>query len=212
MDELYMIIIRTIFFYFYIIVIFRLMGKREFAQLSLTDLIVFILIAEIIAIGIEKVNKNILISVIPITILVVLQIIFSYIGLKFPKLNDIIDGKPALIIDNGKIVLKNLLKNRFSISDISAELRTNNIKSIEDVSYAVLENDGGLSVFKKNDIENDYPFPLISDGIVDKEVLFKINKDMDWVYNILDNEEILLKNVFYAFYKKDKLYIIKREI
>ena len=99
------IILRTIFMYFFIILVYRIMGKKEVGQLSIVDLIVSILIAELVAIAIE--NKNtILIAIIPISILVIVQILMSYISLKSVKFRYLIDGKPTIIIKNGLIKIR----------------------------------------------------------------------------------------------------------
>ena len=94
------IIIKTILLYFFIIFVYRLMGKKEVGQLSVVDLIVSILIAELVALAISS-NKSIFMSIIPITILVFVQILLSYITLKSEKIRDIIEGKPVVIIKNG---------------------------------------------------------------------------------------------------------------
>ena len=94
------IVLRTLFMYFFIILVYRIMGKKEVGQLSIIDLIVSILIAELVAIAIEA-EKSIFLSIIPITILTFTQIGISYITLKNEKIRDLIDGKPTVIIKNG---------------------------------------------------------------------------------------------------------------
>ena len=82
------------------------------------------------------------------------------------------------------------------------------MKNVEEVNYAVLENNGKLSIFEK---ETEYPLPIIMDGIIDKDVLKDMNKDEKWVYEILKKKNLKLENIFYAFYTKNKTYIIKKE-
>lgn len=201
------LIYKTIFMYFFIIFVYRLMGKKELGQLSIIDLIVSILMAELIAISIESDDKSILTSVVPIMVLVLIQILVSYITLKSEKVRDIIDGKPTVIIKNGKLNFTEMSKIRYSLDDLLTQLRLQGVKSIDKVKYAVLENNGNLSVFNDN---SDYPLPLILDGVIDYSVLKNIGKDYSWILSILKKKNIELEDVFYAFYTSGKTFIIER--
>ena len=200
------IIFRTLFMYFFIILIYRIMGKKEVGQLSIIDLIVSILIAELVALAIET-KKSIFISIIPILILTLTQIGISYITLKNEKIRYIIDGKPTVIVKNGKLNFKEMSHLRYSLDDLVTQLRLQGVNSIEHVKYAVLENNGNLSVFCDN---QDYPLPLILDGVIDYKVLSDINKDYKWLDNIIKKKQILLSEIFYAFYTHNKLFIITK--
>ena len=202
------IILRTLFMYFFIIFAYRLMGKKEVGQLSIIDLIVSILIAELVALSIEGKENSILMSVVPIMVLVGVQIFISYITLKSEKIRDIIDGKPAVIIKNGRLNFTEMSKLRYSLDDLISQLRLQGVKSINKVKYAVLENNGSLSVFQD---DADYPLPVILDGVIDKDVLKELNKDYDWIINILKKKRLELDQVFYAFYISKKMFIIKRD-
>lgn len=201
------LIFKTIFMYFFIIFVYRLMGKKEVGQLSIIDLIVSILIAELVALSIESSNKSILISVVPILVLVGVQILISYITLKNEKIRDIIDGKPTVIIKNGKLNFTEMSKIRYSLDDLLIQLRLQGVKSIEKVKYAVLENNGNLSVFNDN---SDYPLPLILDGVIDFTVLKEIKKDYNWLNSVLKSRKVDIDEVFYAFYTNGKTFIIKK--
>ena len=200
------LIIRTIFMYFFVIFVYRLMGKKEVGQLSIVDLIVSILIAELIALSIQT-EKSIFLSVVPILVLVGVQILISYITLKSDKIRNIIDGKPIVLIKNGKINFTEMSKLRYSLDDLLTQLRLQGVKSIDNVKYAVLENNGNLSVFNDN---SDYPLPLILDGVIDYRVLKEINKNHDWLLKILRNKKLELEDVFYAFYTNGKTFIITK--
>lgn len=202
------IIYKTFFLYFFIIFVYRLMGKKEVGKLSIVDLIVSILIAELAALSIEEPDGSILVSVIPILCLVIVQILLGYIGLKNSKLRKLLDGSPSVIIKNGKLNFKEMVKLRYSLDDLVSQLREQSITSIGKVNYAVLENNGKLSVFQK---EKDYPLPFILDGEIDYEVLKEIKKDKKWLNEILIKNNISLDNIFYGFYTKKKTFIIKKE-
>lgn len=202
------IIVKTLVLYFFIVVVYRVMGKKEVGKLSIIDLIVSILIAELAAISIEEADRSIFTSIIPIIVLVVIQISISFISLKSVSLRKLIDGNPIVIIKDGKLNFKDMTKLRYTIDDLIAQLREQGIKSIEEVNYAVLENNGKLSVFENS---KDYPLPIIIDGNIDYDVLKDMKKDKKWIYKILDDNNITLDNVFYAFYTKNKTYIIKKD-
>ena len=106
--DIVIIIIKTIFFYFFVLIIFRLMGKREIGQLSIQDLVVSILIAELVAISIENYKDSMMNTIIPILLLLFLEISAGYLSLKFNKLRNIMDGKPSLIINRGIINYKEI--------------------------------------------------------------------------------------------------------
>ena len=202
------IILKTVVLYFYIVFVYRLMGKKEVGKLSIIDLIVSILIAELAAMSIETTDRSIFVSVIPILVLVIIQIVLSYVSLKSDKVRKIIDGNPTTIIKEGKIKFNEMAKLRYSLEDLITQLREQGIKSIEEVDYAILENNGKLSVFQQT---NDYPMPIIVDSKIDFEVLIELGKDANWVLDILKKQNLNLSQVYYAFYSKKKTYIIKRD-
>lgn len=201
------IIIKTTLLYFFIVLSYRIMGKKEVGQLSIIDLIVSLLIAELAAISIEDTDVSILKSIVPISTLVVIQILLSFISLKSDSFRKAIDGSPSVIIKNGKLKFSEMSKLRYSLDDLITQLREQGIKSIEEVNYAVLENDGKLSVFPD---AQDYPMPVIVDGVINYSVLDEMNKNTKWLYKILKDKNIELSNVFYAFHTKEKTYIIKK--
>ena len=200
-------ILKTVFLYFFITIAYRIMGKKEIGELNIIDFIVTILMAEIAAISIEKDSISIMRSIIPIIVLVTIQVILSYLSLKFSKFRDLLDGKPSVIIKKGKIVFSEMLKLKYTLDDLLSQLREKGVKSIEEVDYAILENNGQLSIFQN---ENDYPFPIIMDGIIDYKILKEIGKNKKWLDKLLKENKIDVKNVFYAFYRSNKTYIIKK--
>ncbi len=205
-------ITRTLFFYFIIVLAYRIMGKREVGQLGVIDLIISILIAELVALGIEKIDQTIWMTLLPIIVLVLLELILGYIEVKSRKFNKVFEGKPTIIIKDGKIVYKNLVNQRYSLDDLLLELRKKSITSVEDVEYAFLETNGELSVFqyKPFKIKGDMPLPFIVEGIIQEDVLKYLNKSRTWIDNLLKNNNIDLDNIFYAVYQKNHVYVIKK--
>lgn len=209
---LFKVVIRTLFFYFFITISYRLMGKREVGQLGVIDLIVSILIAELVAISIENHSEPIYLTIVPIVVLVLLEILLAYISIKSRSLRIILEGKPSLIISNGKINYHEMVKQRYTLDDLLISLRQKEIRDITEVEFAFLEPNGKLSIFKYKPfkIKSTYPLPIILDGKIDEESLKNIKKDKAWINNIMDNNNVLLEEVFYAFYKSKKLYFIKK--
>ena len=210
--ELFTVLFRTLFFYFFVLLAYRIMGKREIGQLGVIDLIVSILIAELVAISIEETENPIYLTIVPIALLVVLEVAFAFVAIKSRKFRVIFDGKPSLIICNGKINYREMVKQRYSLDDLLVSLRQQGIKDLEIVEYAFLEPNGELSVFKYNifKLKSSYPMALILDGSIQKEALKFIRKDEEWLYEELEQKNLKPKDIFYAFYKNKKVYIIKK--
>ena len=208
--QLLIVILRTVFFYFFITFAYRIMGKREVGQLGIVDLIVSILIAELVAISIENYQDPMYLTIVPIILLVIMEIFLAFITLKNRYIRTVIDGKPSLIIKNGKISFKEMIKQRYSLDDLLLALRQKEINDIKEVEYVILEKNGKLSIFKYDNNKN-YPLPIIIDGEVDMSSLKDINKNLSWLNNILLNNNLLIDNVFYAFYKDNEVYFIKKD-
>ena len=210
--ELFTVLFRTLFFYFFVLIAYRIMGKREIGQLGVIDLIVSILIAELVAISIEETENPIYLTIIPIALLVILEVLFAYISIKSRKFRTLFDGKPSLIICNGKINYKEMVKQRYSLDDLLVSLRQQGIKDLDMVEYAFLEPNGELSVFKYNlfKLKSSYPMPLILDGSIQKGALKHIHKTEAWLKSELNNKNLTYEDIFYAFYKNKKIYIIKK--
>lgn len=187
------------------------MGKREVGQLSIIDLIVSLLIAELTVISIENYNKSMLYSLIPIVVLVLLQCILAYISLKKPKFRIFLDGNPSLIIKEGKINYNEMLKQRYNLDDLLVQLRDKGYRSIEEVEYAVLENNGTLSIFPYETNKTPLPLPIILDGDIQEDTLKHLKKDKKWVYNFLERKNLTLEEIFFAFYKDKNIFIIKNQ-
>ena len=178
------IILRTIFIYFIILLVLRFMGKREIGQLSVLDFVVSIMIAELAVISIENTRTPMLQTIIPITLLSIIQIIMAYLSLKSEKLRELVDGKPSILINKGKIDEEEMRKQRYNFDDLLIQLRQNKISKIADVEFAILEPSGDLSVIEKEkgkNHEEQMPFPLILDGKIQNEHLERINKTQLWL-------------------------------
>lgn len=208
--ELLTTVLRTLFFYFFVTFAYRIMGKREVGQLGIVDLIVSILIAELVAISIENIDKSIMLTIAPISLLVVIEVALAYLSTKSRWFRQVFTSKPSVIINHGVINYKEMIKQRYSLDDLLVSLRQASIKSIEDVEYAFLESNGKLSIFKYNLFKTDsaYPAPIIVDGVIQENTLKNIRKNKIWIKLYLRKQNINLEDIFYAFYKNGKIYTI----
>ena len=207
--EYFTIIFRTLFFYFFIVFVYRIMGKREVGQLGIIDLIVSVLIAELVAISLDNTKDSIFMAIIPIILLVLCQIGMALLSLNKNSVREMFDGKPSVIINNGKIQIKEMVKQRYNLDDLLTQLREENFKSISEVDYAILETSGKLSVFKKeNSKKITFPLPLIVEGKIEYDNLKLLNKDTNWLINNIKTD---ISNIFYGFYKENSIYIIKND-
>lgn len=207
--EYFTIIFRTLFFYFFIVFVYRVMGKREVGQLGIIDLIVSVLIAELVAISLDNTKDSIFMAIIPIILLVICQIVMALLSLNKKSVREMFDGKPSVVINNGKLQIKEMIKQRYNLDDLLTQLREENFKSISEVDYAILETSGKLSVFKKeNSKKVTFPLPLIVEGKIEYDNLKLLNKDTNWLLNNLKTD---ISNVFYGFYKENNIYIIKND-
>ncbi|PMC39798.1 hypothetical protein CJ195_07465 [Bacillus sp. UMB0899] len=160
------------------------MGKREIGELSILDLVVFIMIAEMAVTAIEDPKDPLIHTVIPMLILMIIQISLAYISLKNQKIRHLLDGKPTIIINRGKVDEHAMETQRYNFDDLMTQLRDKNIGNVADVEFAILEPSGKLSVIEKqkeNNKQTELQLPLIVDGVIQENNLDVINKNNLWL-------------------------------
>lgn len=214
MNDLLIIIFRTCFGFLLLVIAMKLMGKREIGQLSVFDFLIVLSIADIMIIGIENYDKNIWFFVLPMIIIVVLQKVIALIALKWPWFREKVDGKERIIISKGKILAREMKKEKYNMSDLYTQLREKNIRSIEEVEYAILETNGNLSVFTFEENKNKiFPLPLIISGIIQKDNLILIGKTEKWLLaelKLLGVEDY--KKIYGISYVDGKIKIVENSL
>ena len=140
---------RAIVLYILVLVVMRLMGKREIGQMQPFELAISIMIADLATLPMTETGVPISNGIIPILGLLVMHLTISMLNLKSTKAREIICGKPAILIFRGKVDEKVLKKERFTINELEERLRTNNIFNIGDVEYAVLETSWQVTLIPK---------------------------------------------------------------
>ncbi|PID21386.1 hypothetical protein CSV61_09155 [Sporosarcina sp. P3] len=211
MHELLIIGLRTVFLYVFLLVILRIMGKREVGELGVIDIVVFIIMAEVAAMIVESPDKPIIEGILPILLLLVIQYISSMISLKSKKFRDVVDGDPTLIIRHGVIQEEEMRKQRYNLDDLFQQLRENQVGSIHSVTFAYLESSGNLSVFTK---DGDMPIVgLVLDGEIQPEHLKLIGKTEDWLLRKLRAKHITdLSTIFYCSFEKGEIKVQLKNI
>ena len=185
---------RSIVLYIIVLIVMRLMGKREIGQLQPFELAISIMIADLAAVPMAETGIPITNGIIPILGLLVMHLLISIINLKSMKIREILCGKPSILIYRGKIDEKVLKKERFTLNELQERLRGNNVVNIADVEYAILETSGQVTVIQKPDkrttIPKDFnitpeyeeiPYDLVIDGKVLYKNLKAIGRDYSWL-------------------------------
>jgi len=188
------------------------MGKRQIGQLQPYELVVTIMISELATLPMEDMRIPLIHGFIPIVTLLVIQIVISLLELKSDKARFILDGKPSIVIRNGRLVLSELKNQVFTVNDLLEELRMKGYYNIEDVEYAILETNGQISVIPKDDNQpvtksdmniktkaKTIPAIIISQGRINMDNLKFINKDERWLMNQIKAANIKdIKEIFIA--------------
>lgn len=143
------IFVRTIFFYVALIVIMRIMGKRQIGEMQVTEFVCAVMLSELAAVPITDFEIPVTHGLIPIFVIGALEIVSAYLSMKFPKVGRIIDGKSIMLVHKGKYIYKNLEKTRISVEEVDSQIRINGYKGIWEVDTIILEKSGNMSVLPK---------------------------------------------------------------
>lgn len=212
MIEYLNLVARSFFFYFLIILYLRIMGKREVGELSVFDLVLYFLMTELLAISISSTDESMWKTILPVTTLAFMQIGLSWVLLKKKNYRDMIEGKPALLISHGRIRQKEMQKHRYTIDDLMYQIRDKDVGSVSEVEFAVLENSGVLSVLKKGQTPLNFPFPLISDGEIQMDMLYEAGVNQKWLRDKLVKLGYSdVKDIFLCLWEKGGLHVVLKE-
>lgn len=217
---------RSIILYIIVLIVMRMMGKREIGQLQPFELAISIMIADLATIPMTDTGIPIGNGIVPILGLLVMHLLISLINLKSIKLREIICGKPRILIYRGKIQEKAMIKERFTINELQERIRSQNVVNLGDVEYAILETSGQITVIEKPNkrqaIPEDFgimpeyegiPYDLVVDGKVMYQNLKEIGKDYNWLKKEVNKfkfnpEEALVVTID----GKDQIFCQKKEV
>ena len=223
---MFVVFFRTLIIYFVIIACLRIMGKRQLGELQPSEFVIAILVSNIATLSIEDTDIPLIGAIMPIITLMGAEVLLSYITLKSGKAQSVVSGNPVVVIRNGKIDQKSMRDLRFSIEDLISQLRIAGFFDVEEVSWAIVETNGQLTVYPKPEAQpltpksfsnpesvcSSPPFVLISDGVPCSKALSSCNLTEKWLFGILEKEKISIKDVFLMTADSSaKYYIVKKE-
>ena len=197
--------IRTIILYLVLILVIRMMGKRQIGEMEPAEFVVTMLVANLAAIPMQDAGIPLLTGLIPILTVLGVELVLSWLMLQSGALRRLFCGKPIFLIDNGRLLQNNLRLTRVTLDELMGKLREKDILDMTQVQYAILETDGNLSVFPYPQFapasakdagvrvkENYFPIVVAEDGRVFSENLQKAGKDMPWLEQALASHEAVL--------------------
>ena len=193
---------RTIVLYLVLIVVIRLMGKRQIGQMEPSEFVVTMLVANLASIPMQDGGIPLLSGLVPILTVLGVELVLSFLSLRSVKVRRLLCGKPVILIENGRIMQENLRKTSVTLDELTGHLRQKDVLDIRAVQYAIMETDGNLSVFpypKERPASardagvavrpQNLPVTIIEDGYLFKENLSLVGKDADWVRRVLQSHK-----------------------
>lgn len=215
------VFVRTLILYTVIIIVLRMMGKRQVGQLQPSELAVALVIADLASIPMSDMGIPLINGIIPIITLFILEELLSFIALKSERARGVISGKPSILIERGMIIEEELRKTRYNLNDLLEQLRLNNYPNLEDIDYAILETSGQLSIIPKPEnspvLKKDMniktnkqflPTTIIIDGRIISDNLYKIGLSNNWLEGELKKNNIKsAKDVFIAYLNPDRKFV-----
>ncbi len=219
------IFIRTIIIYVILLSAMRLMGKRQIGELEVSDLITTLLVSEIAALPITDTNLPVSHAVIPIIVLLTFEVISSALLVKFPWIKKYISAKPTTLIKNGKLSSKQMLKARITADELISEMRQNNISDLEEVEYAILEQNGKISVIQKPEYRtptvkdlnirtngSGFYHIIIENGCIDRHGTREMQLSRNDIDTILKKNKIKMSEVYLMLISDDnEINIIRKD-
>ena len=218
--------IRTIVLYLLLLVVIRLMGKRQVGQMEPSEFVVTMLVANLASIPMQDGGIPLFSGVVPIVTVLGAELVLSALALKNIRLRKLLCGKPVILIENGNILQKNLRKTRITLDELTGHLREKDVLDLQSVQYAILETNGNLSVFpypkempasaKDAGVQvrkQSLPVTVVSDGRLMKENLQAAKKDTGWVQQVLKDRQATLQDTWLLTVdSQDKILFLRKEL
>ena len=202
--------LRTLVLYLLLVGVIRLMGKRQVGQMEPAEFVVTMLSANLVTIPMQDFSVPVYTGVIPIVTVLAMELILSAATVKSVGLRRIFCGKPVILIENGRVLQKNLQKTRISLDELTGQLRLKDILDITQVQYAILETNGNFSVFPYSQFRpaaakeagipvapQGLPYTIVCDGHLLSENLAPAGKDAAWVQRELKKRGATLQGTWY---------------
>jgi uncharacterized membrane protein YcaP (DUF421 family) len=142
------LVIRATIVFFVILIVTRAVGRRELSSMEPFDLILLVVIGDLVQQGVTQSDNSVTGAITVICTMAVLTVVTAYLSFRFRRLRPLLEGDPVLVISDGRVLERNLHRQRMTIEELAAEARLQSIGSLGDVSYAVLESNGRVSFLK----------------------------------------------------------------
>jgi uncharacterized membrane protein YcaP (DUF421 family) len=211
--------------YLILIIVIRLMGKRQLGQMEPTEFVVTMLVANLAAIPMQDGGIPLLSGLVPILTVLGAEMILSFLALRWVPMRRLLCGKPVILIENGRILQDNLRRASITMDELTGHLREKNVLSIQQVQYTILETDGNFSVFPYPKFQPAsaqdagikagkqlLPFTIIEDGYLFKENLTLSGKDTAWLRRILQERDTTVSGTWLLTVDKaDQIVFVPRE-
>ena len=201
--------VRTVILYLTMIIVIRIMGKRQIGQMEPSEFVVTMMVANLATIPMEDDGIALFAGLVPICVILGAELVLSYLNLKNSKIRKLLCGKPVILIENGNILQQNLRKTRISLDELTGHLREKDVLDIKAVQYAILETNGNLSVFpypkempaSARDAgikvrQQFLPITIVSDGEVLEQNLTIAKKDRKWLQRVLEEHQADLESTW----------------
>ncbi len=206
---MFIAVIRTVILYVFVILAIRLMGKRQISDMQPSELVVTMMISDIASLPMQNTAQPLLSGVVPVLVLVSLELTVSAVMLKSRLFRKLISGSPVVVIEDGRLLQRQLKRLRLTTDELCAQLRQQNVFSLQDVQYCIVETNGVLSVLEKpskrvpNAEESGIVIPdnkmeavVVSDGAWVESSLRLCGSTKQEINNILQKKQIELNEIF----------------
>ncbi len=217
--------LRTLLLYIVLVLTVRLMGKRQIGEMEPAECVVTMLIANLAAIPMQDTAIPLLSGLVPILVILGIELVLAVLTLRSIRLRQFFCGKPIILMENGKIIEKNLRSTRVNLDELTMHLREKDIFDLTTVKYAILETNGQLStlLYSKNlpasakDAgvhvpDAALPVTLISSGHLMRENLAVAGRDMAWLEDELKKRACSIQKVLLMTVDASgKIYLIRKE-
>lgn len=221
------IILRFFIVYFFVLFSLKLIGKRQIGEMQTSELVTAFFISELATFSVTSKNHPLYFGLIPIFLMVLIELLISFLALKIPVIKRVFDFSPSVLIRDGEVLEREMHRNRVTLDELFSLLRLNGYYDLSKVRFAILEPNGQLSVvpYAKNDSvspedleidvpENGFSVIIINDGNLNSKALSSIGKDAKWLKRIMEREKIISMDEVFLLSSDylGKVKIIKKNV
>lgn len=217
--------LRTIFLYLILVLVVRVMGKRQIGEMEPAEFVVTMLLANLAAIPMQDIGIPLLSGLVPILTVLGVELILAVLSMRFIRFRRLLCGKPVVLLENGVILQDNLRRTRVTLDELTEHLREKGVLDLSTVKYVILETNGQISVFPYGKYapatakdagikasENYLPYTIVSDGRLMKTNLELAKRNEVWLREELKARNCLLEDVYLLTVDESgKVFFVRKE-